>query len=302
MTGSVMVPSYSEFFRNPLCFERQDEQHFERSESLSTPALLHSLCQSRDNNTMAAEGKVDLIAHDAFFRDQKTGVLVEVGAARPDYLSISASYRSRGWRIIAVEPNPIFCAMHRELGYDVLQYACSDKDSDNVPFFVADSHGGPYEGGFISYESYSSLGIKGGYASEASQHKVTVTTIPVQVRRLDTIFAQHAPDIDEIDLLAVDVEGWELSVMRGINLAKYRPKVVILENLFEDASYLSFMNDVGYVFWQHILFNDVYVRADMKSVIPKIPKFTRERAKKWLAHIGLLEAARRVKRICTLSR
>jgi hypothetical protein len=31
-------------------------------------------------------------------------VLVEVGAAHPDYLSMSASYRSRGWRIIAIEP------------------------------------------------------------------------------------------------------------------------------------------------------------------------------------------------------
>ena len=241
---------------------------------------------------MAAEGNVDLIVHDAFFRDRKTGVLVEVGAARPDYLSIGASYRSRGWRIIAIEPNPNFCAAHRALGYDVLQYACSDEDADEVPFFVVDSHGAPYLNESVSYESYSSLGIKGGYASLLAKRKVTITTIPVQVRRLDTILTRHAPDLGEIDVLAIDVEGWELNVMRGIDLAKYRPKVVILENIFSDARYLSFMCDVGYVFWQHIDLNDVYVRADMKSFIPKP---MREQAKEWLARAGLLEAVRRLK-------
>jgi FkbM family methyltransferase len=241
---------------------------------------------------MAAEGNVDLIVHDTFFRDHETGVLVEVGAARPDYLSISASYRSRGWRIIAIEPNPSFCVLHRALGYDVLQYACSDEDADDIPFFVVDNHGAQYLEGPVSYESFSSLGIKGGYASLLAESPGrTVTTIPVQVRRLDTILAQHAPDVGEIDVLAVDVEGWELSVMRGVDLAKYRPKVMILENLFNDAGYLSFMRDVGYVFWKRIEANDVYIRADIK-----IPKPMREHAREWLAGAGLLEVARRVKK------
>ena len=175
---------------------------------------------------MAAEGNVDLIVHDTFFRDHKTGVLVEVGAARPDYLSIGASYRSRGWRIIAIEPNPNFCAAHRALGYEVLQYACSDEDADDVPFFVVDSHGAPYLDESVSYDPFPRLGSKGLCIAHAKSHQRShnVTTIPVQVRRLDTILAQHAPDIGEIDVLAVDVEGWELSVMRGIDLAKYRPK------------------------------------------------------------------------------
>jgi FkbM family methyltransferase len=244
---------------------------------------------------MAAEGDVDLIVYGTFFRDRKTGVMVEVGAARPDYLSIGADYRCRGWRIIAIEPKPKFCAAHRALGYDVLQYACSDEDADGVPFFVVDSHGVPYVDGLVSYESFSSLGIKGGHASLlAGLSHYTGTTIPVQVRRLDSILAQHAPDICEIDLLAVDVEGWELKVLRGIDLAKYRPKVVILENLTNDASYLSFMRGVGYIYWKHIELNDVYVRADLKPFIPARPM--REVAKEWVIRAGLLEVARRVKR------
>jgi FkbM family methyltransferase len=244
---------------------------------------------------MAAEGNVDLIVHDTFFRDGKTGVLVEVGAARPDYFSISASFRSHGWRIIAIEPNPDFCAAHRALGYDVLEYACSDEDADGVPFFVVDSRGHQHSNdlyGQVTYESVSSLGIDPAIFPGRPDRKVT--TIQVQVRRLDTILAQHAPDIGEIDVLAVDVESWELRVMRGIDLAKYRPKVVILENLRDDAGYLSFMRDVGYIYWKHIELNDVYVRADIKPLIP--PRSIREVARGWLVRVGLLEVARRVKK------
>ena len=247
---------------------------------------------------MVTEANVDLIVHDTFFRKQSTGVLIEVGAARPDHLSISASYRSRDWRIVAIEPNPNFCALHRALGYNVLQYACSDEDADNVPFFVADRHGTPYLGEPLSYESFSSLGIKDEYATllanDQQKEDITISTIPVQVRRLDTILAQHASDVSEIDVLAIDVEGWELSVMRGLNLVKRRPKVVIMENLFYNPGYQLFMRTAGYIFWQHLHPNDVYVREDLRSFIPK---HIREYAKEWLARAGLLNAARRVKRV-----
>jgi FkbM family methyltransferase len=213
---------------------------------------------------MSAEGNVDLIVHEAFFHHQKRGVLVEVGAAHPDFLSISASYRARGWNIVSIEPNPQFCAAHRACGHEILQYACSDEDTDNVEFFVADWHGHEYLGGEVSFESFSSLGIRGQYAALLTNikgSKPDLTTIRVQVRRLDTILSRHAPDIREIDILAVDVEGWELNVMRGLDISKYRPKVVILENLFDDAGYVSFMKDAGYFLWRHLEPNDVYVRA-----------------------------------------
>jgi|ERR1035441_9223207 hypothetical protein len=103
---------------------------------------------------MAAEKDIDRVVREAFFPDGTSGVLVEVGAARPDYLSISASFRERGWKIIAVEPNPEFCALHRANGHYVLQYACSDEDKDNVDFFVVDSNGADYLGGKVSFESF----------------------------------------------------------------------------------------------------------------------------------------------------
>lgn len=205
-----------------------------------------------------AEGDIDHLIHRRFVpRPRRGRVCVDVGAARPDYLSISAHFRSLGWRVLAVEPNPDFVAQHRALGHEVLPFACGDRDSDGVDFFVVNSHGAPYHNGQVSFESYSSLGIKPAY--RALQQDLETHTIKVPVRRLDTLLAQHAPDVRRIDLLLVDVEGWELDVMRGLDLARHRPRVIVLENLFDDRDPVSFMKERGYERWRRVVPNDIYV-------------------------------------------
>ena len=140
-----------------------------------------------------------------------------------------------------------------------MQYACSDRDADNVAFTVVNSLGAEYMGGAVTFESFSCLGIRGEYAKlyDAATNQKSSNTISVNVRRLDTILRHHAPGIRAIDLLAVDVEGWELEVMRGLSVD---PKVVILENLFKSASYHDYMAARGYELWGVIEPNDIYLK------------------------------------------
>jgi hypothetical protein len=133
------------------------------------------------------EGGLDQIVYRRFFAGTTVGVFVDVGAAGPDFLSMSAFYRGLGWRVIAIEPNPVFCEAHRAAGHDVLQYACSDHDEDAADFEVVDLHGESYKGGVFSFESFSSLAVKPAYRS--LRPNLDVTQIKVDVRRLDTILA-----------------------------------------------------------------------------------------------------------------
>lgn len=217
---------------------------------------------------MTAEKDVDILVHDKFFKDKsEPGVFVEVGAALPDYLSISARFRDLGWKIVAIEPNPEFCAAHRSRGHQIYEYACSDVDADDMDFFVVDSQGADYLGGSVSFESFSSLGIKDEFAElhETVKNNTLVKTVPVKVRRLDTILKEHEPEIDHIDILAIDVEGWELNVLRGLSLERYNPSVVILENLFKKDEYVEFMRRAGYSMWNRLEPNDVYVAKNFAN-------------------------------------
>ena len=205
-----------------------------------------------------AEADVDRYVHDNFFPNQNHGVCVDVGAASPDFLSVSALYLLLGWTVIGIEPNPAFCEMHRRQGHDILQYACGDRDEDDVDFSIVDLHGSQYENGLVSNQSFSSLAIKDSYAR--LNPNLDVRKIKVKLRRLDTILAEHKPDIDHIDIVSVDVEGWELEVLAGLDLDRYQPRVLIVENLFDDVTYREQLGTRGYALWTVLAPNDVYVR------------------------------------------
>jgi len=226
---------------------------------------------------MAAEGDVDLLVQKIFFPGIRQGVFIDVGAAQPEFLSVSASFRKLGWKIIAIEPNPDFCAAHRAKGYEVLQYACSDENKDDAEFFVVDSKGIEYRGGDVSFESFSSLGMNKDFQEHFETVKDTrdIKKISVKVRTLDAILSEHEPNLERVDVIAADVEGWELSVLRGFSLDKFRPKVAILENLFNDKSYDRFMSEHGYQLWITLEPNQVYVRSDALNLIERARIFVR---------------------------
>lgn len=108
------------------------------------PLALAGLSRNR------AEDDVDRIVADRFFAGVTGGVFVEIGSARPDFLSISALYRTMAWRVIAIEPNPDYRPQYEKYGFEVLQYAVGNEDTDDVEFFVVDSHGSGYEGGNLT--------------------------------------------------------------------------------------------------------------------------------------------------------
>jgi hypothetical protein len=86
-----------------------------------------------------------------------------------------------------------------------------------------------------------------------------VKTIKVDVRRLDTILAEHALDVNRLHIVSVDVEGWELEVLDGLSFDRYQPTVLIVENLFRERSYRRSLRERGYTLWRHASHNDVYV-------------------------------------------
>ncbi len=206
------------------------------------------------------EGGIDKLIRRAFFplKDYK-GVFIEVGAADPTFLSISKHFRESGWNVISIEPNPYFAKRHREAGNKLLEYACGEKDEDNIEFEIAHpaNQGGK---GLITYESFSAIKIKEKYKQNDPSFygSNSVEKISVNMRRLDTLLREN--DITNIDILSVDVEGWELEVLSGLNFDLDAPKLMIIENWLRDDQYKKAISRYGYNFVCRLYPNDVYVR------------------------------------------
>lgn len=205
------------------------------------------------NESFFAEHKEDQFLRVKYFPDYDyKGTMIEVGGATPEFISVSRHFTLNKWRTVIVEPNPIFAKMHRNIGNEIYEYAASETDEDNVDFTIVH-----ITGGSVTDHAFSSLKIKESYQSISNGwvNKLNKTQIKVKQRRLDTIIKEA--NIKQLDILSVDTEGWEIEVMKGLCLLK--PKVVMLENIFNENSYREYMTERGYKFDIRINDCDIYI-------------------------------------------
>src|SRR5439155_2059126 len=66
----------------------------------------------------------------------------------------------------------------------------------------------------------------------------------VPVRTLDSILAEAG--LDRVDFLSVDVEGAELAVLRGFSIARYRPRLILVEDDVHDQTKHAYLAAHGY--------------------------------------------------------
>jgi FkbM family methyltransferase len=73
------------------------------------------------------------------------------------------------------------------------------------------------------------------------QHLAESYTVRVPARTLESIL-DELPHPLKIDFFSLDVEGYELNVLKGLNLEKYRPKYILAEaNFFDEVN--TFLTD-----------------------------------------------------------
>lgn len=156
--------------------------------------------------------------HDAFvlavLGERTGGYFVEVGVGDGVHLSNTHLLEHGfGWRGLLIEPNPAF--------HDSIRA----RRTATLDTRAAFSRGGETMG-FVSYEELSTLlPFRDGDGHRRDGRPV----IRVETATLDDILARHgAPGA--IDYLSIDTEGSELEVLKGLDLARYRPRVMTVEH------------------------------------------------------------------------
>lgn len=197
-----------------------------------------------------AEFQTDKFIREKFFPDfSQAKTMAEIGAGPPQFYSMSKHFRDNGWRCICVEPNPKFVEQHKQLNHEIYHCACSNEERVS-DFQIIDTHWHESVNGI----SYSSISPK---YDVVERH--TTNTIEVSVIKLDTLLSQL--NIEAIDLLSVDTEGWELEVMQGFNIEKYNPTVVLLKNYLHDKNYVSYMESKNYTLEKAIEYNYIFTKS-----------------------------------------
>lgn len=206
-------------------------------------------------NNYYGEKNVDEVIRSRYFSDfSYKGIILEVGAATPKFLSMTRHFKENGWRAIHVEPNPIFIKQHVEVQNEIYPYACGENDIDDVDFTIVSC----FDSDEITDQSYSSFEVKDSYKNLDPKffNKLGKSKIKVNCRKLDSIIEEA--NIDNIDILTIDTEGWEIEVMKG--LSKIEPKIIVLENLLNLDSYTEYMEARNYKLDYIHFINYIYIK------------------------------------------
>lgn len=157
---------------------------------------------------------------DQLFKDKEHGFFVEVGCIDGRRFSNTLTFEERGWRGLCVEahsgyielltqnrPNSIIC-----------HCAAGEKDEKEVKFFA--NSRGSLSTLEKSKESY--------FREKYGEYFTGFEEQRIKKRRLDTLFRQHG--VTEIDFISIDVEGYEVEVLKGLDFEKYKPLILIVES------------------------------------------------------------------------
>ena len=159
----------------------------------------------------------DFLLWSLFKRKTTPGVFVEVGALDGIRFSNTYSFECEGWMGVCIEPHPDYFPLLRanRLGSYCIQAAASNH-TGKVEFF-AEPRG-----------EFSTL-IEANTQNEMLSKKMEgYKKIIVSTVTLDSIL-ENASINPPIDFVSIDVEGAELNVLNGFNLALYRPSVLVIE-------------------------------------------------------------------------
>jgi FkbM family methyltransferase len=143
---------------------------------------------------------------------KNNGFFIELGANDGIVQSNTALFEFyRGWKGLLIEPsyNKFTECVKNRPNSIVKNYACVSND------YVHNYISGDFTGNLMSSVDGSRLN---------SNELVQVPTIT-----LEKLLDVYLPPNESIDLLSLDTEGYELHILKGLNLNKYRPRYMLIE-------------------------------------------------------------------------
>jgi len=142
--------------------------------------------------------------------DRRDGVFLDVGASDPRELSNTYYFESvLNWSGIAIDAQPDYAAGYARYRPRTRfrSFLVSDKSDEVLPFYVTPE--------------------KGHSTANKNWVQEKVQTINVSSITLDDLLARE--NVTHVDMMSMDIEGFEPKALAGFSIERFRPSVVVIE-------------------------------------------------------------------------
>lgn len=144
------------------------------------------------------------------------GAYVDIGSWHPVKASNTYYFYVRGWKGICIDPNPELQTLYKQLRPkdNFINAGIGNADNSLVYYMLEESSMNTFSKDFIKKQELESKIIK---------------QISVPLYSLKEILDKNLGKNDRLDFFDIDVEGFDLEVLKSNDWVKYRPKVIVIE-------------------------------------------------------------------------
>jgi FkbM family methyltransferase len=145
------------------------------------------------------------------------GVYVDIGSWHPIKASNTYYFYLRNWRGICIDPNPDLSSTYKKLRpKDTFVNAGIGNSKEELDYFIfQESSMNTFSQDFINTNHLQSKIIK---------------QLKVPMFSLKEVLDANLKNTDRLDFFDIDVEGFDLEVLKTNDWQKYRPKVIMVES------------------------------------------------------------------------
>lgn len=196
------------------------------------------------------------------FHNKSTGFYVDVGAHHPFRFSITARLSELGWCGINIDPR-------RDIAEIFKRVRPRDK------FLQIGISGSRQTMEYFEYNEPTLNGFNGEFLRDRHERHgfYIIDSYPVETLPLDLVLEQHLQPGCSIDLLSIDVEGFEKQVLQSNNWCRYLPAVIAIEQLecrriseLEKTEVFRFLQEFGYSAVSKLNQTVIYQREDLIGI------------------------------------
>ena len=201
------------------------------------------------NSDYFSEAGQDMLVKDNFFKNQKSGFFLEIGAF--DGIEGSNCYhfeKFMNWQGIAIEASPLqFEKLKKNRNCKLMNIAIGSENKQVEFYEVVE--------GFTQMSGINNLNFKDSFERIKKKSNSKINKINIECKTFEKLVLSD----QIIDLISIDIEGNESDVLKTINFDKYQIKVIIVENIVpNELSYLKFFLEKNFSYFDRVGMDEIY--------------------------------------------
>ena len=233
--------------------EKKLKDYLVSNHFLSKLYSIYKIIKDNKKKTAYAVFGEDIIL-DVLFKNNKKGFYIDVGCYHPIKGSLTKKLYDRGWSGINIDLSSATINLFKTSRKRDININCAISNIESEGYYSEVSH---------INQANSLLDFE------------NTKKIKVQIKSLNTIIKEH--DVQKIDYLNIDAEGYDFETIEGLNLDNIRPSLItiedgnnfMLENIF-DTKINNYLYKKNYFLFTRNICTSFYVDEKLRSKFPDI--------------------------------